>query len=514
MDADSLVKLAIAVTFFLVQLLIRSSKNKDTSESQPSSSAPPEETSPPPMSPIEPQQIQNIQQQAAELIQRIAKLPKHTRILGEALKASIQQDSETTNKAPREYPSDEAREHYERANLRLLVIKELLRMRQSARVGAHLADAEALADSFLKPFRQLSQSSAFAFARHAPICALAQSEQEAIWMGLLPNTYPLIFVPRDFGQNLYRWGSLPHEIGHLVWHRAPGLADEVRDRFLPSQNGRIPIGNTDGTIKVDPKEPYGAWLSEIFADFFAIMMMGPSALKSFIVCFKNPEDPNQVCLAHEGENSHFSPHPPSHLRVLLSARLLVRMGFATEAKNLVQEWNQEHQDPTHLLLPSWGPTIGQFILSVPVKNILEAGEELVINLYQHRYQSLDGREPRSIHGLVYSPGSDALVKKLAPILARGQAVRAEPQWIVTAAIRAASEHPQNLKQIKEAVAQSIIGRNTDEKPSLASQQKASFSTSLKQLTPKDIQSAIILRELLPRRRRQPLFSVQPPKNIT
>ena len=159
---------------------------------------------------------------------------------------------------------------------------------------------------------------------------------EATWIGLLGMGIPLIFVPDDFDEDLYRWPSIAHEVGHVLLRGVPGLLDEMgqaagwtdRPDLLRVERGQI-VGS--------PVQAWSAWREEIFADAFTVLMLGPAALLGFEAVFARPENPAEVLQAR-AYRGRYAPHPPAHLRLHLSAFLLEELGFIQEGRAAVRSW--------------------------------------------------------------------------------------------------------------------------------------------------------------------------------
>ena len=182
-------------------------------------------------------------------------------------------------------------------------------------IDAVMSDAEAIAEATMAPLQQFADLHEVDLARHRPICLPAGLVGgEAAWIGLLGMGVPLIFVPDDFDEDLYRWPSIAHEVAHVVLRGVPGLLDEMgraagwtdHPSLLRAERGRI-VGS--------PLQAWSAWREEIFADAFTVLMLGPAALLGFEAVFARPDNPVEVLQAH-AQGGRYAPHPPAHTSFL------------------------------------------------------------------------------------------------------------------------------------------------------------------------------------------------------
>ena len=442
--------------------------------------------------PVSLERVDVLEQQGRELSIGLRKLPPHSWILADVVDNQLLVDLREGRNALQEGLLEEGTEIIRVVEFRFLVLRGLAAVRLVDGFGAHLADAETLSETLFKPFSQLSQTEAFYFARHQPICVPAAPDEESIWFGLLPEGYPIIFVPRDFGQNLYRWASLPHEIGHLIFRNVPGFEAELRKRLgLNGTHMCIRINDEEG---IDLRQPFAAWLEEIVADAFAVLLMGPAALRGLTGCFASPSNPDNVLWAGTLGGFQYAPHPPSHLRILFAGELLNLMGYDVEAAQLIEDWTRQHNSPDVVYLPA----LPGGALAAPVDVMLEIGSKIIESFYYGAYSSMAERELRSIHGLELTPGLWAHAKGLITTLQSGQAVKADPKLVLVGAIEAYAQSPSSRDAIKAAVSASILGRGAQERRP-KDRNYAKKKTAKESDFANDVKAAIVLHELLERR---------------
>ncbi len=432
--------------------------------------------------------LKDLEERAVVLRAQLQEIPQH-QILVEALDNRVMPDFEMVRQQLAASEPYFANQVLQLIRLRLQVLSELLSLRKRPETGEYLADAEALVDAFMSPFAALSRTESFAFAQQKPLCVPADPDHEALWMGLLPG-YPLVFVPRDFGRNIYRWASLPHEIGHLVFRSAPGFEEEVRDRLDLDYAPMLFDLNLGGSFEL--RAAYSAWLEEMVADMFAMLTLGPAGLRGMVESFKSPHRPEEVQWA-AADGQQYAPHPPAHLRVLLASKLLDHVGFDIEAKPLIRRWTELHGEPDALFLPAL-PAGG---LSVPTPMMVQAGWEIVLGLYQTSFESMAGREFRSIHGFELSPGEWSRAQGYAVDIGNGHAVGSDhPRAVLIAAIEAFAAHPGQAQRIAAAVRHSIIGRGSDERRPADIHYQQRRRRRRTETTADDVRAALVLHEIL------------------
>ncbi|MEZ4465037.1 MAG: hypothetical protein R3F43_11205 [bacterium] len=315
-----------------------------------------------------------------------------------------------------------------------------------------IGDAEAIAVALLAPIRQFADAHGLRLPVGRPVCAPGTGE-EAVWYDLLPG-HPVIRVPDDFGEDLLRWPSVAHEIGHLLWWGLPGLAGELRQLvptasrpWLPRAQGR--------QVSFDLEAAFAHWLPELIADGFAAMMLGPAALRGLAQSLGRPDDPGAVARLHAAPDGQtLTPHAPPHLRVALSAWLVERMGFLTEAEAVRRAWDRAHGAPELL----WSPTLGGEQVPLPVFRFRIFGQQLLERFYTGTYASFAGYPLSAVTGLEMSPGTWARVQRRAQDLLADTPFNDDPRLVIAAGIEAAVAKPGNEVRISQGVRRAVRHR--------------------------------------------------------
>ncbi|MBK8012503.1 MAG: hypothetical protein IPK13_14220 [Deltaproteobacteria bacterium] len=343
-----------------------------------------------------------------------------------------------------------------RVGVHLDVLEQTFDGRTNPKYRDHLADADALLAALWAPIDALARSEGLPVPAERPICVPAVENGEAIVLGLLPRGYPVIFVPSDFSASLFRWGSVAHEIGHLIWRAVPGFADEVAARM--GGTGPSRLIRSDGDLESGLVRVFGAWAEELACDFLTVMMLGPAGLRSLIESFQSPQEVELVLWAYSDSQGYYGEHPPAHLRVHLATAMLERMGYDVEAKDLCDAWDKRHAHPEYLFLPAYPENV-----ALSAEWVESFGRAWLANFYEGGYASLGGRELRSVHGLELTPGLWAQVRRATIEMLDGHAVRYDPRVCIAAAIESCAISPARAARVARAVVRSILGRDADEK---------------------------------------------------
>lgn len=436
--------------------------------------------------------LDHLEHRREGLLTELREGPGVNKVLVEVLEDRVGPSLRTANEGLEAGDSGVATERYHEAHHQIQVLSRLASLRAVEGQGAHLADAETLAEALIAPFAHLSATEQFQFAKQRPVAVPANPDEESIWFGLLPEGYPVIFVPRDFGQNLYRWASLPHELGHLVFREVPGFEDEMRDRLGLVGSGYLLRVDEEGGVNI--LEAFSAWLEEMVADAFAVMMMGPAGLRGLIESFASPDNPDAVLWAGT-DGIRFAPHPPPHLRVLMAGKLLYHIGFDIEVAGLIDDWNERHGHPEQVFLPTM---TGQ-ALAIAVEPLSELGGRLLRSFHGGGYTSLAGRELRSIHGFELSQGEWARAQRHVPEFISGRPVRSDPKSVLIGGIEAFAQRPDAKDNIRRAVAAAVLGRDAGERLPVDRAYRPDKPSYGRRVSAADIQAAIVLREVFTRR---------------
>jgi len=351
----------------------------------------------------------------------------------------------------------------QRLHTQLEVLRTAALLKGTPRLDAVMADAEAISDACIAPLRQFTDFHEVPFPNTRPLCLPADlAGGEQAWMGLLGMGVPLIFVPDDFEDDLMRWPSIAHELGHIMLHGIPGLLDEMSRATgwtASSDVLRVEFGRVVGS----PLQAWSAWREEVFCDALTVLMLGPAAVEGFISVFARPDNPELVLQARAA-HGRYAPHPPAHLRVHLSAFLLEEMGFITEGRDAARRWNALHgfpevldaEDPNSpsLTLPlADGRVIGMNLTAA-----VDRGAHALRQWLHSQYDRLAGHGVLSIPGFDMSPGVWARTVRTAHQLKNGATTEANGRILLAAAIHAGSEPGAPVHTIAQAVQRAIIGR--------------------------------------------------------
>jgi hypothetical protein len=150
----------------------------------------------------------------------------------------------------------------------------------------------------------------------------------------------LIDLPWSQLEHLPDAPIIAHEVGHDV---------EADLKLGPELDAVLEAALEQAEVDEKCRQAWRAWRGEIFADVFGTLALGPvftSSLIDFLAA-----GPRVVAVEWQGEG-HWRAHPPSTLRVLLSAAVLEiddvagkKKTYAEEARRLREEWQAAY--PSH-----------------------------------------------------------------------------------------------------------------------------------------------------------------------
>ncbi len=376
---------------------------------------------------------------------------------------------------------------------RLGAIEALARWRTDPQLAPIMADADAIAEAFIDPFRKFTRNHGIYFARQRSICAPAAAGMERVYVDLLPG-HPVIFVPDDFGEDLLRWPSVAHEIGHVLWNTLPGFAEEVRDFAVSRNTAWLPrLQGRD--VVFDVHAAFHAWLPEIVPDVICTMLLGPSALAGMVHSFGATSDPREVQMAYTDDGQTLSVHPPRHLRIVLCAHVLDLMGYTSDVDDLLQRWDRQHHAPTTLLFPT---LYGQ-LLELPAPRFMALGRALVQRFYASDYEALAGYPLSAVHDLAMSPGKWARAKARAGDLIADKPFHDEARIVIAAGIIAAERSPGAQVRITRGVRRAIVGMGVPKKHLADAHYRTRPLQSASGVEMADAVAALILHEVLHRK---------------
>ena len=350
-----------------------------------------------------------------------------------------------------------ARETARVAEFRLEMISVLASSRADRATAQMLGDADAIAAALLRPLALFARAHDVSIPDQRPIC-VPGSGYESVFINLLPPDHPVIVVPDDFGEDLLRWSSIAHEIGHVMWFKAPGFADEIR--AMTGVSGRptlLSIGG--GHLQGNIKSAFVAWLPEMIADAFAALLLGPAALRGMMHIYDELDSPAALVSVHTDDDITYGTHPPGALRVRWTASLLVRMGFDVEAKALLQSWETQHGEISHLVVPIRGGRL----VELPIDLLVDPGREILEKWYTATYRTLAGFALPAIPGLEMSPGVWARVGARRRDLCAGARFNDDPRVVIAAAVEAGADASVSPTRVAEGVRRAIIGLGTGER---------------------------------------------------
>lgn len=316
-------------------------------------------------------------------------------------------------------------------------------------LGVLLDDADAVARAFISPFGEFARTHNIDFPQQEPICVPARGHSESVGLDRLPN-HPVLSIPENFNDDIFRWMAVPHELAHVVWRRTPGLADEIRNRLGLHRPTSL-LGERDLVSEL-PARLVSAWLPELFADWVAVIAAGPASIHGFDHVFRQPGNPDGVATVWVTRQGYYDEHPPAHIRLLSACSLLRRMGFIIEADQLEAQWRSAHPIETIQV-----PIVNRRQVPFRANDLSAYVSAFAELLYDSQFESLAGRSFVSIPGFEMSPGLWARVHHDATKLAAGNGFHDNARLVVCGAIEARWHRPEFADEIREATKAAIIG---------------------------------------------------------
>mgnify|MGYP001825459308 CR=1 FL=1 len=342
-------------------------------------------------------------------------------------------------------------------------LAELLRylnaMAQQRMYGtsSFLGEADAIADACYAPLLDFARLQGIDLKTSTPVSVSGDWELSIVPRFASTRVAPLR-LPVGFENNVARWPAIAHEVAHDFYFSVDSLEPELHDRLGLPDEVELPMSERElGGAWL--RQLFGAWLAEVFADAMGTVMLGPAYVEAMGRAFRNPQSPQQTAAIFQ-DGGLIDEHPPARLRVYMATRVLHHLGRHEEADALWERWESDHQDVRFYYLPLGGQWVG---LS---DDALHSIADSVIDvLVQRPWPELEGFQLLNIPGFAYLHPEHAEVQRLMPEIALGETVRADPRWIMAAAVLAAAAQPTLHDQILEAARRSIVGVGEPEAPS-------------------------------------------------
>ncbi|GJM40732.1 MAG: hypothetical protein DHS20C20_10140 [Ardenticatenaceae bacterium] len=195
----------------------------------------------------------------------------------------------------------------------LTLIRQIYDQRQQKELQGSLAKADNLAQAALNLSIKadlLPQTAVLTYLNKSPN------------IRILPYApIALIGLPYTATEVNLDYLAIPHEVGHFVYHHAPGLAAQLH-KLIPLYPDWI-----------------NHWLEEIFADVYAAIVAGPIA--GYTLQAMLQDNAQEKFVANDGE------HPPDAIRPFGYTKVLHALNFPKAAVALNNAWqallHQRHQ---------------------------------------------------------------------------------------------------------------------------------------------------------------------------
>ena len=314
-----------------------------------------------------------------------------------------------------------------------------------------LGDSDALAEACYRPILEYARGAGITLTFERAATVLGDSELFAALASNPARLAPIV-LPPDWPVEVAWWPALVHEVGHCFYRsvvmggaggKSVSLDTELRARLqLPCGNGPLPSGLFPLT-EADLRSALGAWLEEMFADAFGVMMLGPAFVHTMIWAFAGTPQAVITCQPVMPEG-RFDEHPPAHLRVVLGCRLLAEMGYPTEARHLEASWRNRHGGPRQL----WIPTRNGRWQGVVEEPLVARAAAVVMAFYDDSFASLGDEPLRSIPGLDFGPREHhAAIDAATALLSRRTPVSRDARILIAGAVLAWAREPKQNAMI-------------------------------------------------------------------
>jgi len=149
------------------------------------------------------------------------------------------------------------------------------------------------------------------------------------------NPFPLVQLPYHRLVNPWTLGAVMHEVSHNLQNDL-GLNKDV-PRQIGLQLLKAGMGKSVSSVWV-------RWNREMFADMSALLLGGPEVVGSLMDVIGRA--PSAVVWYNPR-----GPHPTPYLRLLISAEMLRRLGFETEAQQYARAWMRIYSNPRAGTIP-------------------------------------------------------------------------------------------------------------------------------------------------------------------
>lgn len=365
------------------------------------------------------------------------------------------------------------------------------RWRSDPRLGGILADVDAVATSMLAPLAQAAESGWMQWPAAAPLTVPEVGDPQAL-RRLLAD-HPLVFVDPDVADGQTRWPAVIEAVARAVVQTRPEILGGINrarhpgvPAWLPRQQGRRVVFDVEASAAV--------WFEAAAVDAVAAVMMGPVALTALVERLARPDDPFAVVRARAGvDHRTLGPEPPAHLRVLLTARVLARLGFDVEAGAIAQRWSEMHGNPRAISLPSlFGAAVG-----LPTERAVEALMPWLFDLVASPVAGLGDRSFAALGHFEMSPGLWSRTRQAAGLLSAGRGFRETPRIVVAAALLTAEKSGGVDVRLDRAVHRLIT--DPGERPAPDPHYRPRRVDLGDPLTARDLVEAITLRAALHRK---------------
>ena len=344
-------------------------------------------------------------------------------------------------------------------------IEQLLAQHRHAQLGPMLGDADKLAQACYTPLMEFSRARRIQLTSLDVVSHYNVNGQLGTMVGFIPTGLAPLELPPQFFERVVWWPAIAHEIAHDWFAAAASISEGLRDELdlVSEQQGcQMMVWRENKLSEEQLDQLLSAWFEELFCDVVGTLMLGPAYAWSMVALFARPDAVEHVSTVAVKAGG-IDPHPPRHLRVLVTAHILDLVGAHHQSHEVLKHWRQRHRgSPQTIAVPM---SVGRQLswVKLAAGPIVEAVIELADMLFSEPFEALAGTELARIPGLEYGPhGSGETTRIADEILAQRPVHHANPRWIIAGAVMAYHRQPHREQEIMQRVRAAITAVGTFE----------------------------------------------------
>ena len=263
--------------------------------------------------------------------------------------------------------------------------------------------------------------------------------------GLIDVGVTPIVLPETFPDTLDSWPLIAHEVGRGVLQSVQGLQWEIRDRYTLPERYPVPFAFRGYLGEDEVVRPFGVWLDRLFGDILGAALLGPAYGLALCAHLSRRGEPSAIsAVAVDASGTAYAKEPPFQLRMAAVVSVLDVMGFAPQGARVWQRWNELHEWPRRIHLP----TRIEGWVEADLRPFEDLAARLSAALVTQPFSALADRSVDRIPGLMFSEARQAEAQALAETISDLQSSGAPSGRVaISAALLAADRSPARARQI-------------------------------------------------------------------